>query len=413
MNFLHNTAPQQKAFNKLSKLKCGALFMKMGTGKTKVALDLAKSKEQVVDCLVWIAPASLLRTQNYKNEFSKWNTFTKEIYFFSVESISQSDFKYIELVRIAENKKCFCVVDESITIKNTEAGRTRRLLEISNKFAFRLILNGTACTKGLYDLYSQMQFLSPKILNMTETQFANRFLVYKIKGNKKTWKRWSKPANEQALIEIIRPYIFDCELEIDVNIKEVEKDCVLLDIEKTRYTNFKSNFLEKAYRLDFLAVAQAFQKHTSLAEHKKKVLEDVLQEIKSRREKAVIYCKFLCEVDYIKSKYDCIVLTGKEKGDLEKLKEKDLLVCTYGVGSFGLNLQMINNIIYFTQTFDYKDKEQSKHRAYRIGQEKDVNIYNLWINTGLDEIIKKSLDKKENTLKNVEDFIKNGKIEEL
>lgn len=37
---------QEKAFEKLSKLKVGALFMEMGTGKTKVALDLIASKKR-------------------------------------------------------------------------------------------------------------------------------------------------------------------------------------------------------------------------------------------------------------------------------------------------------------------------------------------------------------------------------
>ena len=38
-------SPQEQAFNKLNRLKCGALFMEMGTGKTKVALDLVESRE--------------------------------------------------------------------------------------------------------------------------------------------------------------------------------------------------------------------------------------------------------------------------------------------------------------------------------------------------------------------------------
>lgn len=38
------TNKQQLAFDKLSRLKVGALFMEMGTGKTKVALDLIQSK---------------------------------------------------------------------------------------------------------------------------------------------------------------------------------------------------------------------------------------------------------------------------------------------------------------------------------------------------------------------------------
>ena len=47
---------QQEAIEKLSKLKVGALFMEMGTGKTKVALDLINSKKNKVDYVLWICP---------------------------------------------------------------------------------------------------------------------------------------------------------------------------------------------------------------------------------------------------------------------------------------------------------------------------------------------------------------------
>ena len=50
---------QQAAFEKLSRLKVGALFMEMGTGKTKVALDLIASKRHRIDYVLWICPCSL------------------------------------------------------------------------------------------------------------------------------------------------------------------------------------------------------------------------------------------------------------------------------------------------------------------------------------------------------------------
>lgn len=74
--------------------------------------------------------------------------------------------------------RTFCVVDESITIKNTEAGRTQRLLELAHRFKYRLILSGTPLTQGLIDLYSQIKFMNPAILNMTESQFANNFCTF-------------------------------------------------------------------------------------------------------------------------------------------------------------------------------------------------------------------------------------------
>ena len=79
---------QNKAVEKLSKLKACALFMKMGTGKTKVACDLIREKLNDIDIVIWIAPASLIRSNIYVLEVKKWSFgFFSKIYFFSIESI--------------------------------------------------------------------------------------------------------------------------------------------------------------------------------------------------------------------------------------------------------------------------------------------------------------------------------------
>lgn len=80
---------QNNAIHKLKNLRAGALFMSMGTGKTKVALDLAISRQDDYDVLLWIAPASLLRSSTYQDEFGKWNAgLTRPMYQFTVVSRS-------------------------------------------------------------------------------------------------------------------------------------------------------------------------------------------------------------------------------------------------------------------------------------------------------------------------------------
>ena len=51
------------------------------------------------------------------------------------------------------------------------------------------------------------------------------------------------------------------------------------------------------------------------------------------------------------------------------------------------------------------EKEQAKYRIYRIGQQRSVNIYNLWVDTKLEEIIRKNLSKKGNLLRDIERVI--------
>lgn len=386
---------QNKAIEKLSCLKAGALFMRMGTGKTRVALELVKSRQNDFEIVIWLAPASLLRSENYQNEIEKWSAgLQRKIHFFSIESVSASDFKYMNLYNLAKTYKTFCVVDESITIKNKEAGRTRRLLNIWNLFMFRLILNGTALTKGLIDLYSQIQFIHPGILNMTEAQFANTFLVYKKEGYR-PWMRWSRPENEAALIEIIHPYIFDADLDIPVSRHYVDVQTHLSDIEAEEYRSQKESFLQGKYNIGFLEVAQKLQHFYTLCHEKVLKIQEIISNIQKRHEKVILYVKFIDEASILSEMFDAALYTGARKDGIHLFeKEKDILVSTYGTGSLGLNLQFCNNIIYVTQTFDFKDKEQSEHRIFRTGQKKDCYIFNCWVNTGLDALIKKSLEKK-------------------
>lgn len=403
---------QQHAFDKLSQLRAGALFMDMGTGKTRVALELAKDKKQEFDLIIWIAPASLIRNLEYIEEVKKWaGDIQKTIRYFTIESLSMSDRIYMELRSLAEKLRIFCIVDETITIKNTEAGRTRRLLSMWNLFDFRLILNGTPVSKGLIDLYSQIQFIHPKILNMTETQFASNFLTYRLDGQK-PWKRWSKPENEQALIETIRPYIFESALNIEAKITTQNHHFNLNSNERESYENFKDGFLKEKYMVDFLPMAQAFQAQYTMCTDKLAIA----QSIAKTKEKIIFYVKFLKEIDALKEIFPhSIEYSGRKKDKLEDFLHKDcqIMISTYGSGSLGLNLQSCKNLVFFTQTFDYKDKIQSLHRVFRYGQKSNVIIHDFWVKTGLEDLIFASLEKKENLLRNVKKTISKEEAKNL
>src|SRR5574344_2048771 len=103
---------QNEAFEKFKKLKVGALFMKMGTGKTRVAIELVDYNK--CDLLIYVAPFSTLK--NIEFEFKKWDLETKYI-LIGYETISSSDTKYMNLLNKIKDKKCFIIADESTFIK--------------------------------------------------------------------------------------------------------------------------------------------------------------------------------------------------------------------------------------------------------------------------------------------------------
>ncbi len=400
---------QTSAVKKLGKLRAGALFMEMGTGKTKIALDLCASKRNFFDIVVWIAPASLIRDQSYQDEISNRNS-GLDIRFFTIEGISQSDAIYLDLRSLAECFRCFAVVDESLTIKNAIAKRTARLLSLSGLFEFRLILNGTPVSKSLADLYSQINFISPKILSMTESQFAHNFLEHYKEGYR-PWQRWSKPANEAALIEIIRPYIFDAALDIPVKTTETTINLKLSNAERHDYEDFKREYLAKKLP-GFLEVATKFQSYYTLSNSKITWLNNYME---SHDGKTIVFVRYLHEIDKLLSLHDAVEYSGRCKTSIGEFKESSarLLVMSYGTGSKGLNLQFCNNIVFFSRTFDWADRQHGKHRVIRTGQLMDVNIFDLSLNTGLESLFAASLNKKTTLSNNIKKFIEINGAEKL
>lgn len=382
---------QELAFNKLSRLKCGALFMEMGTGKTKVALDIINSKLHKIDYILWICPVSI--KNEIETEKNKWYP-QMQINVVGCESIGSSNRIYSRVLKEIENKKVFCVVDESLKIKNSEAKRTQRILNIGKICEYRLILNGTPVSKNVMDLWTQMEFLSPKILKMSETEFKNTFCEYYIRGKLKGLVK--KTYNTEYLISLIRPYIFDSKLDLDVNTHYTQ---VYYDnLYMFEYENIKEEVLHEfifSGKMDFFVLSTRLQK--CYTKSYKQELEKLIEDIKGN---AIIYVKYLDNIPK-----NAIRITGeetlKERRDiLEKFKNDEfkVLYMTYGVGSYGLNLQFCNNIIFADQTFDYAQKIQAEHRIYRMGQNKDVNYYNMICKCGMEKIIMKSLDKKTNLL---------------
>lgn len=408
VTFMKTKFDYRKIYERFAELSAGALFMKAGPEKYKIVFSLARRKCKEIDHVVWIAPSYYLATEDYVNDIkSAAGRLADKIVFYSIENISMNDAKYLHLYNLATDFRVFCIVDESITIKNTEAGRTKRLLAMKHKFKYRVILSGTPLTQGLIDLYSQVQFMDSAILNMTETQFMHNFLPF-YEDDFETWRRWSNPEHEAQLVEMIRPYLLACDFEDNVKIIYHNADFQLTPQEEEVYRFEKEDFLKNKEQVAFLQVVQRFQYLYTICKNKVNALFKLVDEILARHEKVIIYTKFLSEVKFFKEaggfgNHKFVVMSGnsnKIKALNRFEKNVDIMICTYKVESPRLNLRGCNNIIYFTQTFDYKDKIQTLTSFYNK-EEIQLNIYDFWVDTRLEGLIKDNLYRKKNVLKNV------------
>ncbi|MGX5378198.1 SNF2-related protein [Ligilactobacillus sp. LYQ135] len=363
---------QINAIQKLGNLRVGALFMEPGTGKTRTAIELIKSSQ--TDLVLFLVPFQT--KDNLRKEFNKWN-FNYNYRIEGIESLSNSDRLYLDLLKIVSHyEKPFIVVDESLKIKNRKAKRTQRILEIGKHCYYRLILNGTPLSKNILDLWSQMQFLSPKILKMGFNQFKETFVEYVVfrtpKGKQEQIKTY---ANMDYLYSLIKPYVFDSKLDLGITEQDIKVEYIIAN--KDQYIEAKECFLNALASFDndveFLAHTTRMQMTYSMDINKINVGKQLISNL---NQPSIIFCKY--------------VETQKE---LTK-RFPQCLVITYGKGSLGLNLQKYKNIIFWDKTWDYAQLEQAKRRIYRIGQSKDVRYYHLTGDVGLEKMMDKCIDNK-------------------
>lgn len=395
---------QQLAFEKFTQLKVGALFMQMGTGKTKVALDIVNFNK--VDLLIYVCPFSV--KSNIDAEIKKWGINCDYI-LIGYETIQASDYKYLELLKMLENKKCFIIADESIFIKNEDTKRFNRLCELRNKCEYALILNGTPLTKNEWDLYNQMYFMSPLIINMNRSQFLETFftkITYK-KRNKKEKEFYKfSDVNSDILYKMIEPYIFSSDLIFDKEEKTIK---YYIDYSGDEYYEEKekrlNNYKKTEDKNEILLMLVNLNVIASCYNGKNDKLIDYI-----KNKQVIVYCNYIKEVEYITSKIECYCITGKEKNRkeiIENFRNNSIpLIMTFGVGSYSLNLQFCNEIVYSSINFNFGLMEQSKYRIKRIGQENNIKYTYFLTNLGITKIILDNLSKKQN----LENLIK-GEIE--
>jgi SNF2 family DNA or RNA helicase len=200
---------QQKALDDSWSAEYYALFMEMGTGKSKVAIDTMGMLYEAgkIRAALIIAPKGVYDnwvkgeipshlpdhidrkvvrwtptdTKKFQEEmkdlvfesFDGLKIFVMNVEAFSTPRGTRAAFKYLET-----NKSNMVIVDESTTIKNRKANRTQNILKLLNLSKYRRILTGSPVTKSPMDLYSQCLFLNEKALGFNSYySFQNRYAV--------------------------------------------------------------------------------------------------------------------------------------------------------------------------------------------------------------------------------------------
>ena len=105
--------------------------------------------------------------------------------------------------------RALMAVDESTTIKNPDAKRTKSICDLGLASRYNRILTGSPVTKSPLDLFKQCEFLQPELLGFSSYYaFRSRFAKLKTMnyGGKNPFQLVTGYKNLDELAEIIKPF---------------------------------------------------------------------------------------------------------------------------------------------------------------------------------------------------------------
>ena len=450
-------------------LKCGwdrtefGYFMEMGTGKSKVLIDnmgMLFLAGKINFALV-IAPKGVYRnwvakeipehmSDDVPHRVIRWvsgpNKKQKEemrsvqdnfagltIFVMNVEAFSSlKGQKAGEWMARALGDYGMIAIDESTTIKNHKAKRTKSLMKIAAQFKYRRLLTGSPVTKSPMDIFAQTEFLRPGLLGYES--------YYAFQGRYAVTQRRSMGA--QAFQQIVGYKNLD---ELTENIdrfsfRVLKKDCLDLPekIYTVRYVTLTDeqakmySLLQQQAMLMFddgemvsapavitqmLRIQQVMSGHLKTDDGEMKYFPsrrmDALEEITEEHQgKAIIWSRFRYDIiqitEMLNKKYgkgSAAAYFGDTSDDdrataVLNFQNPDhplrFFVGNPATAGYGLTLTEANLVVYYANDFNLETRIQSEDRAHRIGQRNNVTYVDLISEGTLDEKIVESLRNKIN-----------------
>ena len=436
-----------------------AYFMEMGTGKTKVLIDnLAMLYDRgKVDGALIIAPKGVIGTwynqelpahlpdhiekvtvlwqaNINKKQQDKLDQLFKtghelHIIVMNVEAFSTEKGRLFA-AKFLRSHKSLMAIDESTTIKNPKAKRTKNILSLSSICKYRRIMTGSPVTRNPLDLYTQCEFLDPTHLQFTSYYaFRNRYAEMKtINIAGRSINVVKQFINLKELSENLKPFSYrvlkqDC---LDLPDKVYTKREIQLTPEQKKlYEQMRKEALAtlngktvttmtaltQLMRLHQITCGHFAADDGSIQEIKNNRLSELLDVLEEVEGKVIIWAHYQHDVmniyKLLEDKYgpgSVVHYYGKtlpEQRDyaIKNFKENDrvrFFVGTPQTGGYGITLVQANTVIYYSNGYDLEKRMQSEDRAHRIGQKKKVTYVDLIAEDTVDTKIVKSLRKKIN-----------------
>lgn len=398
---------QALALDKFKRLKVGALFMKMGSGKTKVACDLIRYNADKIKQVLWLCPFSV--KGGTADELAVWLPPEIPVKIIGYETVSGSERCWKELLDYVHSGKTFLVLDESTFVKNGHAKRWERLKLVRMECPYCIILNGTPVTRDEWDLYWQMQMLDTRIIPFNEQDFERLFFDKKTitpggYGRRHSFVKYKfSKRNAEALAKLVAPYTFRADPDYGVEVNETHTTIKANAGTRCDYDEIRTDVLHDAKsQLAIMGGLSRLLQCMALDEERCKATANRVKAFTEQGERVLVYAQFHSEMRRLERLIpDAKAINGETpKGERQETLDwfertpNGVLIMSYGTGSFGLNLQYCRHVVFNSYGWDWGKLAQAKARVVRIGQDKAVTLDFMESDLKFNEAVRRCVENK-------------------
>ena len=428
------------------------IFMEMGTGKTKVAIDLLNNRRN--KRILIVCPKRVLKV--WPREFEKHSANDYNIIPLN-KGTGTDKAKLVNQLRMSPQQRPLVIItnydmvwreplakellkfkfdtivlDESHRIKKPGGKASRFCHRLGKITPWKMALTGTPMAHSPLDIYGQYRFLDQSIFGTNFEDFKSQYVKMGGKDNRIVIKHINQEELHQKMYDIafrvktrevldLPSFINDYQ-EIEFSpammkmYKEFEKESVVKIEEGVVMSN---NVLAQLTRLQQMTSGITVNRDgEKIRVNKTKInhLEDMLEDI-DVKEPIVIFARFTDDLEAIgKLCEDSGRKYAEVSGRKDQLSEwqngkYDVIGVQIQAGAEGEDYTRSRYVIYYSLGYSLKDYQQSRARVDRPGQTRNQIFIHIIIKGTVDEKVMSALRQNKNVVDYVLDELRKGQEE--
>lgn len=457
-----------------------AYFTQMGTGKSWMLLADAERAYNAneIECLFLLAPKGVYRNWENKeipthlsipHKIFTWSasiterqakifhsdlfreSYKLKIFLLNIEGLISERSANLA-VKILESFSTMLCVDESTVIKNAKSHRTKATLKLARLAKMRRILTGSPITRDPYDLYSQLEFLSPKLSGFSDFLNYKHYyaIIEKGYGNSMVM-RWNPETKKKEMQRVtfdrvvgfknldklnarIQPFSYrvlkkDC-LDLPEKVY-ITRDVPCTEEQIKAYNTMRDMWVMEVVQGSVtatIALTKSMKMHQILCGWVKNDHGEVI-EIPSKRvdtlmevieecddEKIIIWANYRYDIEKIKSslgtgyvEFHGGIGDSERQLAIERFQNDDTtryFLGTTRTAGRGITLTKATLEIFYSYDYDLELRQQAEDRAHRIGMQDHLTIVHLKVPNSIDEKILVVHESKANIADQIVDGLK-------